>query len=143
MLLEGDKEYETWLETRVLDMVEHTASWAGDREIKAMSAVLQRPILILQPTKAPRGQKTYAEKVLCKHFTPTALPELQEVAKQQQSLRGKDENPVLQPFELLEWGDVTNLYGPQDLRDPQGLIVLYYNGTNHFEAVLDMASGYV
>ena len=142
MLLEGDKDYETRLD-RVLDMAEHTACWAGDREIKAMSAVLQRPILILQPTKAPRGQKTYAEKVLCKHFTPMALPELQEVAKQQERLRGRGENPLLQPFQLLEWREVTNQYGPQDLCDPQGLIVLYYNGTNHFEAVLDMATGYV
>ena len=124
-------------------MAEHTASWAGDREIKAMSAVLQRPILILQPTKAPCVERAFAEKVLCKHFTPMALPELQEVAKQQQSLRERGENPLLQPFELLEWEEVKGLYGPQHLCDPQGLIVLCYNGANHFEAVLDMATGYV
>jgi hypothetical protein len=105
MLRDPSEKYKAFLEC-VLHMGE-AGHFAGDREIKAMSAVLQRPILIMQPSKPRRGEASYAEKLLCKHFVPAALPELQDVARQHASLVERGKSGVVQPFELLEWHEVT------------------------------------
>ena len=78
---------------------------------------------------------------MTKHFTPEPWPPAGEVPqlRQAQSNSGCLAEGVVQPFKLLDWGSVCQLFSAKDVAKPNGAIVLWYNGSNHFEAVMPTA----